>query len=64
MSCMGCANMDAGVPQLLLALTVKLDCSDDTVPTYQAMTRVADLEQHVSQPGINTMQDDSPLGFC
>ena len=29
MSCMGCANMDAGVPQVLLALTVKLDCSDN-----------------------------------
>ncbi len=64
MSCAGRGNTDAGVLQLFLVLTVKLNARDECRGKYQAVAKLAALEQHDSQPGINTMQDESPLGFC
>ncbi len=35
-----------------------------SVLTQQAVANLAALEQHVFQPGIDTIQDVIPLGCC
>lgn len=61
---MGCANTDAGVQQLLLELTVKLDPGDDCFVDISGSGKFTCLRAACLPTWINRMQDGLPLGFC